>query len=65
MTVAMIQVFPIMRIEDLKGFLYVIIAMGLFFFHLELKQFLTDYRGYLTYVSGFGSEQVDVYESDS
>ncbi|KAK3807818.1 MAG: hypothetical protein J3Q66DRAFT_406331 [Benniella sp.] len=38
--VASLQIYPIMRIAYLQVFLYAIIAMSLFFLHLELKQFL-------------------------
>ncbi|KAK3823112.1 MAG: hypothetical protein J3Q66DRAFT_330893 [Benniella sp.] len=48
LTVTTMQVYPIMRIEDLQGYLYAIIPMGLFFLYLELRQFLTDKWLYIT-----------------
>ncbi|KAK3823116.1 MAG: hypothetical protein J3Q66DRAFT_385581 [Benniella sp.] len=46
--VVLVQVYPIMRIAYLKTFLYMIIAMSLFFLHLEFKQFLSDHWSYIT-----------------
>ncbi|KAK3823110.1 MAG: hypothetical protein J3Q66DRAFT_385574 [Benniella sp.] len=48
LTVTTMQVYPIMRIEDLQGYLYAIIPMGLFFLYLEFRQFLTDKWSYIT-----------------
>ncbi|KAF9343709.1 hypothetical protein BGX34_006477, partial [Mortierella sp. NVP85] len=48
LTVTTMQVYPIMRIEDLRGCLHAIIPMGFFFLYLELRQFLTDKWSYIT-----------------
>ncbi|KAK3823058.1 MAG: hypothetical protein J3Q66DRAFT_424615 [Benniella sp.] len=52
-SVTMLQVFPIMRISDLQGFLYVIICIGLFYLYLEIKRLFTDHRAYLSSVFNF------------
>ncbi|KAK3823109.1 MAG: hypothetical protein J3Q66DRAFT_424688 [Benniella sp.] len=48
LTVTTMQVYPIMRIEDLQGYLCAIIPMGFFFLYLEFRQFLTDKWLYIT-----------------
>jgi hypothetical protein len=48
LTVTTMQVYPIVRIEDLQRYLYAIIPMGLFFLYLEFRQFLTDKWSYIT-----------------
>jgi len=46
-SVTMLQVFPIMKISDLQGFLYATICIGLFYLYLEIKRLFTDHRAYL------------------
>ncbi|KAF9344662.1 hypothetical protein BGX34_005451 [Mortierella sp. NVP85] len=46
--VLLAQIYQLMRIADLRVFLYSIIAMSLLFLYLELRQFLADYRAYLS-----------------
>ncbi|KAF9360615.1 hypothetical protein BGX34_007669 [Mortierella sp. NVP85] len=49
----MLQVFPIMRISDLQGFIYAIICIGLFYLYLEIKRLFTDHRAYFNSVFNF------------
>ncbi|KAK3815318.1 MAG: hypothetical protein J3Q66DRAFT_441454 [Benniella sp.] len=46
--VVLVQIYQITKIAYLQVFLYSIIAMSLFFLYLELKDFLADYRAYIS-----------------